>query len=114
MQPFSLHPTEATPRPGAHRAGEGSEDQRVDWPAVASAFVHPLKLAILQELAHSKKPESAVGLARTFEKREQRQWYLSIVSHHLKTLEKAGLAVPVKRRPVRGAIETFYVLAEKR
>jgi ABC-type transport system involved in cytochrome bd biosynthesis fused ATPase/permease subunit len=114
MQPVPSHAIQATSRPGRDGSEGGPEEQQIDWLAVASAFVHPLKLAILEEMARSSEPESAVALTRTFAERKQRQWYLTLVSHHLKALEKAGLTVPVKKRQVRGATETFYVLAKKK
>lgn len=110
MQPAFVHSTRVIPRPGHEHSADVSG--RIDWVAVSRAFVHPLKLAILEELGGDGGPKSASGLARAFKEEGKPHWYLGLVTHHVKALVGVGLVVAVSKRQVRGATETFYALAK--
>jgi DNA-binding transcriptional ArsR family regulator len=63
------------------------------------ALCHPTRVAMLEAL---REPASAASVARELGQPRQR------VGHHLKTLEQAGLVVPVASRRNGNFVETLY------
>lgn len=83
------------------------EAPHIDWREVAGRLVKPVKMAILDVLAVAKRPLSPVEMVRLF---DDADYYLSLVSHHARSLEAAGILVLVDTRKVRGAREHFYAI----
>lgn len=77
----------------------------LDWEAVARTHVHPLRLEILERIASSSEPVSAVELSRELKSS------LGVVAYHVRQLEERRLIQPAGTRPRRGALEHFYMIA---
>ena len=69
-------------------------------------FLHPVKVAVLEALLWVDRPLSPREMDRIFGE----EFGVSLVSYHVRGLAAAGIVEVVKRRPVRGAMETFYRL----
>jgi predicted ArsR family transcriptional regulator len=77
----------------------------IQWEALSRAFVHPLRISILEVLT--------IDVGRTLspsELSQELQEPKSKTAFHVNELAKAGLLVLVRERPVRGATEHFYRL----
>jgi DNA-binding transcriptional ArsR family regulator len=70
----------------------------------ASGLGHVLKLRVLRELA--------AGEASPSELSERLGEKLGNVSYHVRQLHAAGFLEKVGERPVRGALEHFYVVSD--
>jgi DNA-binding transcriptional ArsR family regulator len=79
--------------------------QRINWEAVATTMLHPIALYVLHTLAAEGR-RSPVQLARGMDEN------VSLVAYHVSQLRRRGLIRADGTRPVRGASEHFYVLAE--
>jgi predicted ArsR family transcriptional regulator len=75
------------------------------WEA-ASALAHPVRLAVVLELANAHEPTSPLQLTRRLEHP------LGNVSHHVRKLRAMGALQLVDTQPRRGAVEHFYVLTD--
>ena len=75
------------------------------WEA-ASALAHPVRFAVVMELARTDEPTSPLRLARALEHP------LGNVSHHVRKLHGMGAVRLVATQPRRGAVEHFYVLSD--
>lgn len=73
-------------------------------PAHLQALCHPTRVAMLEAL---REPASAAAVAREIGQPRQR------VGHHLKTLEEAGLVVPVGTRRNGNFVEALYQSAAR-
>jgi len=80
---------------------------RFDWGDLVPHLIHPLKVAIIEALEWVEVPLSPRDLDRLF----YEQFGVSGVAYHMRTLARAGVVEKVRRRPVRGAVETFYALS---
>jgi DNA-binding transcriptional ArsR family regulator len=89
---------------------EDGRTSEFDWPALIARLVHPTKVGIIEALSGIGQPLSATDLTKLFG--DPKQHYLSKVSYHARKLEKDGLLAVARRRPVRGAIEQFYVIQD--
>ena len=76
-----------------------NEVMEIRDPERLQALCHPTRVAMLEAL---REPASAAAVARQIGQPRQR------VGHHLKTLEQAGLVVPVGRRRNGNFVETLY------
>lgn len=89
----------------------------VDWGRVSRAFVHPIRLSILESMAEKQVPLSAVALRRAdvaanhLKRRDLSAVGLSTVSYHVTALKNAGLIRKTCQRQIRGSFEKFYVLS---
>lgn len=81
-------------------------DDLVNWEALSRAFVHPLRVSILEVLAMD-----GGRVLSPSDLRHELQAHLSSVSYHVEELVKAGFLELVEEKPVRGALEHFYCLA---
>lgn len=80
------------------------------WDALIGRVVHPTQLAIIEAMLWIGRPMSASELVAVFDDEEELGF--SSVSYHVRRLaDDLGALKVVRRRPVRGAIETFYRLA---
>jgi predicted ArsR family transcriptional regulator len=79
----------------------------MDWQRLARANTHPLRISILEILSiDGGRLLSPSDLS--YELRAP----LSKVNYHVTELSKSGMIELVSERPVRGATEHFYRLAE--
>jgi DNA-binding transcriptional ArsR family regulator len=99
------------PPPGPVSGGiattEGGEARPVDWAALVSLLVHPLKVDILETMSWIDRPLSASDLTKLIDSSEYR---LSHVAYHVRRLSEAKAIKKVRKRQVRGATETFFRL----
>ena len=79
------------------------ETPDLDWQWNAEAFVHPLKLAILREMADGK-PRASSDIVRAVDAK------LGDVSFHMRRLEKAGMvdSAGTEARPGRHGMVRLY------
>jgi DNA-binding transcriptional ArsR family regulator len=83
----------------------------LNWEAIAKNALHPLRIAILEQML-SNPPEGDPGWsAKTLIPALGAS--LGDVSYHVRALRDAGLLVEVGRRQVRGAVQTFYRLSRE-
>ena len=94
-------------RNSARQAANGSTFKEVSWQRLARANTHPLRISILEVLGlDGGRTLSPSDLS--YELRRP----LSNINYHTTELYKSDLLSLVKTRPVRGATEHFYRLAE--
>jgi DNA-binding transcriptional ArsR family regulator len=79
----------------------------VPWEALSRAFIHPQRVSILEVLAMD-----GGRVLSPNELSQELQASIKTVSYHVRELAKAGLLELDDERPVRGAVEHFYSLAE--
>jgi hypothetical protein len=82
----------------------------LDWEAVARSRLHPLAASILDLLTRQDGPArtwSPTALSQALDKP------LGNVSYHVRRLHDDGLIELVQTKPVRGALEHFYRVADK-
>jgi hypothetical protein len=72
-------------------------------------LVHPLKVAIIEAMGWIDEPVSPRELDLAFEE----EFGVSLVSYHVRILADYGALEKVRQQAVRGALQTFYVLAAK-
>ncbi|HET8813889.1 MAG TPA: hypothetical protein VFM51_02915 [Solirubrobacterales bacterium] len=87
-------------------SGEGGKPFK--WDLLIPRLVHPLKVTIIEALSWIELPLSARELDRMLDE----EFGVSLVSYHMRKLAEVGALEMVEQRPVRGALQTFYVLAE--
>jgi DNA-binding MarR family transcriptional regulator len=78
----------------------------LDWEQLAKASMHPLALRILEKAAAGEKLSPKAVADELGEK-------LGNVSYHVRTLHEKGLLEKAGTKPRRGAVQHFYVIAEK-
>lgn len=79
------------------------------WEALIPYLVHPVKVAIIEASQWIEEPISARELDCVFDE----QFGLPLVSYHVRNLAGMGVLKKEGQQSVRGALQTFYVLAEK-
>jgi DNA-binding transcriptional ArsR family regulator len=92
-----MEPTAAPPEPA------GS----FDWGALVPLLVHPVKVEIIEAMSWIGLPLSATDLDRVL----RGQIGVSLLSYHLRKLTEVGAIERVRQEPVRGAVQSFYALA---
>jgi hypothetical protein len=75
-----------------------------DWSLLVPHIVNPIKVGVIEAMSWIGEPLSARDLSKVFED----EWGLSAISYHVRTLAEAGTLRVIRRRQVRGSIETFY------
>lgn len=80
-----------------------------NWDALIPISVHPVKVAIIEALEWIGVPLSPKELDRLFDK----EFGVSLVSYHMRTLADAGVVEKVRQQSVRGAVQSFYTLAAR-
>ena len=91
-------------RPPPHTSGNG---HYFDWDALVPHLIHPVKVAIVEAMTWIVVPVSPRELDKAFDE----QFGVSLVSYHVRTLVDVGAVEKVHQQAVRGALQTFYVLA---
>jgi hypothetical protein len=76
------------------------------WEQLVPHVLHPVKVAVIEALRWVGQPLSSTDLAALFD--DKGDYYLSLISYHVKQLAGYGVLVSVRRQQKRGAIETFY------
>jgi DNA-binding transcriptional ArsR family regulator len=79
-----------------------------NWEALVPLLVHPVKVEIIEAMSWIGLPLSATDLDRVM----RGQIGVSLLSYHLRKLAEVGAIERVRREPVRGAVQTFYALAD--
>jgi DNA-binding transcriptional ArsR family regulator len=77
-----------------------------DWEALVSLLVHPAKVEIIEAMSWIGEPLSATDLDRIL----NGNLGVSLISYHLRKLAGLKAIEKVRQEPVRGAIQTYYVL----
>jgi hypothetical protein len=80
------------------------------WDELLSAFIHPIKVAIVEAMLWINEPVSPKLLDLVFDEK----FGLSLVSYHLRSLFDNNLVEKAGNEPVRGALQTFYVVSAPR
>jgi hypothetical protein len=81
-----------------------------DWNWLIPAFVHEVKVGIIEAMDWIGQPlspselESILGV---------RNWPLGTIAYHAKTLAALGIIEMKDERAVRGARETFYFFSSR-
>lgn len=90
-----------------HPDGNGNSAIPVDWERLARSTAHPVQVSILEILGRDGgRILSPVALSREL------NIPLSNTNYHVRQLAKSDLIELAGKRPVRGATEHFYRLAE--
>lgn len=76
-----------------------------EWDAFVPRVVHPLKVAIIEAVRSIGQPLSSSELTKVIDADE---FPLASVSYHVRKLAEVGVVKAVRKRQVRGSIETFY------
>ncbi len=82
------------------------EDEQFHWDLLIPHSVHPTKVAIIEAMAYLREPLSASQLTKLFG--DKGKIDLAHVSYHVVALADVGVLRVVRKRHVRGAVETFY------
>lgn len=83
----------------------------LDWEAVARSHVHPLRLRIL-ELASEDAPDPDGWSAKTLAHRLGAP--IENVAYHVRALAGFGHLRKTCSKPIRGAVQNFYCLTERK
>jgi DNA-binding transcriptional ArsR family regulator len=78
-----------------------------DWESLVPLLVHPVKVEIIEAMSWIGNPLSATDLDRIL----RGGIGVSLISYHLRKLTEVGALHLDRRVPVRGAVQTFYVLS---
>jgi len=82
---------------------------KFEWDMLIPHLVHPLKVAIIEAMTWIDEPVSPRDLDLAFEE----EFGVSLVSYHVRILADYGALEKFRQQAVRGALQTFYVLAAK-
>jgi hypothetical protein len=94
-------------RPPSHPSNNGDS---FDWDLLVPHLVHPMKVAIIEAMMWIEVPVSPKELDLAFDE----QYGVSLVSYHMRRLADVGVVEKVHQQAVRGALQTFYVLAARK
>jgi len=79
----------------------------VNWEKLSRAFVHPLRIRILEAIEASEVPLSATNLLSLSDAS------LGVTSYHVNALAKVGVIEFSHGKQRRGALEKFYRAVSK-
>jgi hypothetical protein len=85
----------------------GHLDDHFSWDTLVPHLIHPVKVAIIEAMGWVGMPLAPRDLDLMFDE----QFGVSLVSYHMRTLTDVGVMKPVRQRPVRGALQTFYTFS---
>jgi hypothetical protein len=77
-----------------------------DWGTLVAGSVHPIKVEVIEAMRWIGVPMSATALSRSFDGAQN----VGNVAYHVKKMAGQGVLKRVRRRQIRGALETFYEL----
>jgi hypothetical protein len=75
-----------------------------DWGVLVPHIVNPTKVAVIEAMWWIGVPLSSRDLSKVLED----EWGLSAIAYHVRTLSETGTLRAIRRRQVRGSVETFY------
>jgi helix-turn-helix protein len=84
-----------------------SRGEALDWGALVSRSVHPIRLWIIEAMLWIDRPLSASELKGVFGNKLS----VSAISYHMTTLARVGIVSGLEKERVRGAWKTRYVFA---
>jgi hypothetical protein len=91
-------------------SSDGSRNEATSpWTTLIPHVVHPAKVAVIEALGWMEEPVSSSEFVALFDSDE---FYLSLVSYHIRQLVKFGVLRSVRSRQRRGAIETYYYFCD--
>lgn len=93
-------------RPSAQALGAAGDI----WGTLVPHVVHPAKVAAIEALLWMEQPLSCNELVNLLDSEE---FYLSLVSYHVRLLAEFGVLLRVDSRQRRGATETYYYFSER-
>jgi len=96
-----MEPTAAPP-------DQTNQTTAFNWAALVPLLVHPVKVEIIEAMNWIGLPLSATDLDRIL----CGEIGVSLLSYHLRKLVEVGAIERVRQEPVRGAIQSFYALAD--
>jgi hypothetical protein len=79
-----------------------------DWDSLFAISVHPTQVEILSAVEWLDYPVSPVGMTSVLDKHHKGVGH---VGYHMRKLSECQLLRLKSTRPVRGAVEHFYVLS---
>jgi hypothetical protein len=85
------------------------KSQTFEWEMLVPRMIHPLKVAIIEAMCWIEEPVSPRELDDVFDE----EFGLSLVAYHMRGLADVGAVERVRQQAVRGALQSFYVLAAK-
>jgi hypothetical protein len=83
--------------------------RRVDWVALVAGTIHPTKVLILEAAEWIGEPVSPWLLGDVFEGHVKK----GDIAYHVRKLAELGALEKAGQRQVRGALETFWVVARR-
>jgi|GEM_PF-724460 len=78
-----------------------------NWGALLPRLIHPAKVAIIEAMKWVDVPLAPRDLDLHFDE----QFGVSLASYQMRSLAECGVVKKVRQRPVRGALQTLYVLS---
>jgi len=88
---------------------DNNKRKQFEWDMLVPHLVHPIKVAIIGAMQWIEEPVSPRELDRIFDEKHG----VSLIAYHMRTLLDMGVVEQVRQRPVRGAVESFYVLVAR-
>ncbi len=81
---------------------------QIDWSALATVYIHPVKIQIIEALQRLDVPMSPSDLQREFKGSPS----VATIDYHLKSLATSGVVEALERKPGKqGKTRTPYKLA---
>lgn len=96
-------------QPGGCATGAADEAHRA-WATLVPQVIHPAKVAAIEAIRWIERPLSSNELVTLFDSED---FYLGLVSYHVRQLTRFGVLSRVKSRQRRGAIEKFYYFTDR-
>ena len=78
-----------------------------NWESLVPHSVHPVRVAIIEAMEWINEPLAPKELDQIFDE----EFGLSLVAYHTRKLADVGAVEKIRQRPVRGALQSFYVLS---
>jgi len=83
--------------------------EHFEWDTLVPCMVHPVKVAVVEAMHWIDEPISPRELDTVLDE----EYGVSLVAYHVRVLANMGAVEKVGQQAVRGALQTFYVLAAK-
>ena len=85
-----------------------AKEQEWIWSACVPHFLHPVKVDVIEAFLWIGLPLSPRDLDLLFDE----QFGVSLVAYHVRGLADVNVLEVVRKRTVRGAVQTFYRLSK--
>lgn len=83
--------------------------EHFQWDALVPYMVHPVKVAVVEAMHWIGEPISPRELDIVLDE----EFGVSLVAYHVRVLANMGAVEKVGQQAVRGALQSFYVLAAR-